>query len=217
MNVAPTVFDIGARPLGYYDLMASWCRRLDGKWEPSVIITSAAVTDEGARAQVQSVTISSRAGLTALREVIDEALGVEPAAPLQAGPAPGSVIEQAIDALRLARERIMHVISPGELPTVLERAIIGLRGLAAPPTNICERWSIERDGDALLVCFNDHAKSMSRHYVRFVPEDTQASVMAPTAVARVDFNAPGKIRWLHGPQVPEGTELCVISLQRRPT
>ena len=41
-----------------------------------MIITSCADTDEGVHTPAQSVTINSRAGLLALREVIDEALAV---------------------------------------------------------------------------------------------------------------------------------------------
>jgi len=71
---ASTIFEIGAKALGYYGLLASWRRRVDGKWEPSVCITSAASSDDGVHEPAQSVTIGSRAGLLALREVIDEAL-----------------------------------------------------------------------------------------------------------------------------------------------
>ena len=71
---ANQIFEIGARALGYYGLMASYRRRIDGAWEPSVCITSCADTDEGAHTPAQSVTINSRAGLLALRDVIDEAL-----------------------------------------------------------------------------------------------------------------------------------------------
>lgn len=77
MSSATPMFDIGARALGYYGLMASWRRRVDvppQKWEPSVCITSCASTDEGVHVPAQSVTIHSRAGLLALRDVIDEAL-----------------------------------------------------------------------------------------------------------------------------------------------
>ena len=80
MSSSSQIFEIGARALGYYGLMASYRRRSDGKWEPSVCITSSADTDEGAHTPAQSVTINSRAGLLALREVIDEALRLpEPA------------------------------------------------------------------------------------------------------------------------------------------
>lgn len=74
MSSANTIFEIGAKALGYYGLMASWRRRLDSRWEPSVCITLAADTDEGVHTPAQSVTIGSRAGLLALREVIDAAL-----------------------------------------------------------------------------------------------------------------------------------------------
>lgn len=73
MSSATPIFEIGAKALGYYGLMAAWRRRSDGKWEPSVCITSAAASD-GVHEPAQSVTIGSRAGLLALREVIDEAL-----------------------------------------------------------------------------------------------------------------------------------------------
>lgn len=80
MSATP-IFEIGAKALGYYGLTASYRRRIDGKWEPSVCITSAATTDEGVHEPAQSVTVGSRAGLLALRDVIDEALRVgEPAA-----------------------------------------------------------------------------------------------------------------------------------------
>ena len=83
---ANQIFEIGARALGYYGLMASYRRRIDGAWEPSVCITSCADTDEGAHTPAQSVTINSRAGLLALREVIDEALRQPNAEPAGAAP-----------------------------------------------------------------------------------------------------------------------------------
>lgn len=80
MSSSSQIFEVGARALGYYGLMASYRRRIDGAWEPSVCITSCADTDEGAHTPAQSVTINSRAGLLALRDVIDEALRLpEPA------------------------------------------------------------------------------------------------------------------------------------------
>lgn len=85
-NSATPTFQIGARALGYYGLMASYRRRSDGKWEPSVCITSSSDTDEGAHTPAQSVTINSRAGLLALREVIDEALRQPDAEPAGAAP-----------------------------------------------------------------------------------------------------------------------------------
>jgi hypothetical protein len=75
MAIQKTVFhQIGARALGYYGLMASYRRRSDGSGEPSVCITSCADTDENVHTPAPSVTISSRAGLLELREVINEAL-----------------------------------------------------------------------------------------------------------------------------------------------
>lgn len=85
-NSATPTFQIGARALGYYGLMASYRRRRDGKWDPSVCITSSADTDEGVHTPAQSVTINSRAGLLALREVIDEALRQPDAEPAGAAP-----------------------------------------------------------------------------------------------------------------------------------
>ena len=41
---------------------------------------------------------------------------------------------------------------------------------AVVPANVRERWNIERDGDALRVCFNDHEKGEDCEYVRYVPE-----------------------------------------------
>lgn len=61
-------------PTAEWSIDYGYCRRSDGAWEPSVCITSSADTDEGAHTPAQSVTINSRAGLLALREVIDEAL-----------------------------------------------------------------------------------------------------------------------------------------------
>jgi hypothetical protein len=39
------------------------------------------------------------------------------------------------------------------------------------PRNIRERWNIERDGDDLLVCFNEHEKSEGCRYERYVLAD----------------------------------------------
>ena len=90
MSSATPTFEIGAKALGYYGLMASWRRRSDGKWEPSVCITSCADTDDGAHTPAQSVTINSRAGLLALRDVIDEALRQEPIPSQGTEPAKGT-------------------------------------------------------------------------------------------------------------------------------
>ncbi len=72
-------YEIGARALGFYGLMASYRRRVDGSGLPVVCITSCADTDEGIHTPAQSVTVSSREGLLALRDVIDEALQQRPA------------------------------------------------------------------------------------------------------------------------------------------
>lgn len=52
------------------------------------------------------------------------------------------------------------------------------RASLAQPASTKERWNIERDGDALLVCFNDHEKGEACRYERFVPEAQPASVPA---------------------------------------
>lgn len=60
----------------------------------------------------------------------------------------------------------------GRQPTpqeVWDAAIRSYRDLAQP-ASIKERWNIERDGDALLVCFNAHEKGEACRYERFVPE-----------------------------------------------
>lgn len=38
------------------------------------------------------------------------------------------------------------------------------------PASQSWRWNIDRDGDDLLVCFNEHDKGQSCEYVRFKPE-----------------------------------------------
>ena len=50
----------------------------------------------------------------------------------------------------------------------------------ATPANIRERWNIERDGDALLVCFNDHEKGEGCRYERFVPAAEPAQAQQAT-------------------------------------
>ncbi len=62
---------------------------------------------------------------------------------------------------------------------------------APEPASARERWNIERDGDALLVCFNDHEKGQGCRFERFVPESTQAPAPAPVA-----FVDPAALEWL---------------------
>ena len=59
---------------------------------------------------------------------------------------------------------------------------------AAVPTNVRERWNIERDGDALRVCFNDHEKGEECEYVRYVSEAPPAAVPAPEVLVRAYFH-----------------------------
>lgn len=47
----------------------------------------------------------------------------------------------------------------------------------AQPASVKERWNIERDGDALLVCFNSHEKGEACRYERFVPEAQPVRVL----------------------------------------
>jgi len=77
VSSASPMFEVGAVVLGYFGTVASWRRPAPDqarRWEPQVIVQSCASTDEGAHAPAQSVAISSRAGLLALRAAIDEAL-----------------------------------------------------------------------------------------------------------------------------------------------
>ena len=56
------------------------------------------------------------------------------------------------------------------------------------PQSVRERWNIERDGDDLLVCFNDHDKSQACTYARYVPEQQrteQEPVIDKSAAIRI--------------------------------
>ena len=117
-----TLFEMGARALGYYGLMASWRRRTDAMWAPSVIITSCADTDDGAHTPAQSVTINSREGLIALRDVIDEALK----RPAPEADEPGA-FASPIDALAFA-VRFFDQLTPDDaerMRKVLDKATGG--------------------------------------------------------------------------------------------
>ena len=45
------------------------------------------------------------------------------------------------------------------------------KALSAPAEQPSHRWNIERDGDALLICFNEHDKGEKCEYVRYVPAE----------------------------------------------
>lgn len=56
------------------------------------------------------------------------------------------------------------------------------------PQSVRERWNIERDGDDLLVCFNDHDKSQACTYTRYVPSSQrteQEPVIDKSAAKRI--------------------------------
>lgn len=76
MSSAAKSYEVGAKVLGYYGLMASWRRNANpsSQFACAICITSAATSDDGVHEPAQSVTISGRIGLIALREAIDEAL-----------------------------------------------------------------------------------------------------------------------------------------------
>lgn len=56
------------------------------------------------------------------------------------------------------------------------------------PTNIRERWNIERDGNDLLVCFNNHEKGDKCEYERFVPAASRAQHGQGEAVYQAEFD-----------------------------
>lgn len=49
------------------------------------------------------------------------------------------------------------------------------------------RWNIEKDGDDLLVCFNEHEKGEKCNYVRFT--STKAEAQAPSDEELLNFAA----------------------------
>lgn len=77
MTSASSHWEVGAVVLGYVGNVASW-RRPKGdqakRYGPTLVIQVGAETDDGAHSPAQSVTITSREGLIALRAAIDEAL-----------------------------------------------------------------------------------------------------------------------------------------------
>ena len=73
-SVTPT-FVVGAEVLGYVGVVATWRRPVGGlRRDPMLVIQSCADTVNGVYTPAQSVTISGRDGLLALRKAIDEAL-----------------------------------------------------------------------------------------------------------------------------------------------
>jgi hypothetical protein len=75
---ATQVYEVGAVVLGYVGFTASWRRHAPGHGRPGqgqmLCINQASSTDEGAHEPAQSITITAREGLLALRYAIDEAL-----------------------------------------------------------------------------------------------------------------------------------------------
>lgn len=70
-------FDVGAEVLGYVGLVASWRRptlEYKQRYQPVLVIMAASNTDEGAHTPAESITITDRDALIALRKAIDEAL-----------------------------------------------------------------------------------------------------------------------------------------------
>lgn len=78
MSSASTMWEVGAVVLGYVGTVASWRRPKDGLAKhnhgPMLTIQTCASTDEGVHEPAASITISSKEGLLALRDAIDEAL-----------------------------------------------------------------------------------------------------------------------------------------------
>lgn len=76
MSSAAPQYQVGSVVLGYVGLVASWRRPAAPRasFSPMLVIQTCAETDEGAHAPATSITITSREGLAALREAIDEAL-----------------------------------------------------------------------------------------------------------------------------------------------
>ena len=79
MSSATSLYEVGAVVLGYVGCTASWRRSAPGQERMGIevqmlCITQAASTDEGVHEPAQSITISHRAALLALRSAIGEAL-----------------------------------------------------------------------------------------------------------------------------------------------
>lgn len=73
------LFIVGAKPLACHGLIASWRRSNPAHpnaphWDPIFLIQSAAATGDGVHEPAQTVSLSTRESLLALREAIDEAL-----------------------------------------------------------------------------------------------------------------------------------------------
>ena len=77
MSSASGMWEVGASVLGYVGIVATWRRPTlehARRFNPMLTIQCCSNTDEGAHTPAESVTISSREGLIALRAAIDEAL-----------------------------------------------------------------------------------------------------------------------------------------------
>lgn len=77
MSSANPACEVGAVVLGYVGNVASWRRpkaEYVNRFQPMLTIQTCSITDEGAHTPAESVSITSREGLVALRAAIDEAL-----------------------------------------------------------------------------------------------------------------------------------------------
>ena len=77
MTSATDLFQVGAVPLGYVGVVASWRRPTalaGGRYHGQLIIQSCSSTDEGVHEPAQSIAIYTVEGHMALRGAIDEAL-----------------------------------------------------------------------------------------------------------------------------------------------
>ena len=74
-----------------------------------------------------------------------------------------------IDAMKQALEKIANVSAMDYEYQRWAREALTIAQPEQEPQSVRERWNIERDGDDLLVCFNDHNKSQACAYTRYVP------------------------------------------------
>lgn len=92
-------------------------------------------------------------------------------------------------AFELARIREEHGAQSGMYLSevrALRAEVERLAAQSAPPVHIRDRWNIERDGEDLLVCFNDHEKAEGCTYQRF----TLASDVAQAAPTEPNSDLP---------------------------
>ena len=128
------------------------------------------------------------------------------AKPAPAEPVPAALLAAARDALsvcdsvstsrdrRVVRYGCVLYLQTEEWCTWAENEVApklraALKAIAAAPAapapaNLRERWNIERDGDDLLVCFNNHDKGEKCEYERFV--------RAPAATAQQAIHCKAK-------------------------